>query len=90
MRVVLMLIDTREPLFPPSEPDPRPRRRFRAGSLRALRPFLPFAVGLGLLVLSGAFTPVVAYGLILAACVFIGRGLGSFMRSTPGLKDHRQ
>jgi hypothetical protein len=86
---MLLLIDTREPLFPP-EPDPTPRRRFRLGQLRALRPLLPLAVGLLLLVVSGAFPPVAAYVVILAACVFIGRGLCSFIRSTPGLKDHRQ
>ena len=82
-----MLIDTRGPLFPPEEPDPAPRRSFQWGSLR---PLMPLMVGLALVLSSGAFPPVIAYILILAACVFIGRGLGNFLRSTPGLKDHRQ
>ena len=86
---MLMLIDTREPWFLPDEPDP-PRRRFRLSSLRVLRPLLPLVIGLALVVLSGVFPPPVAYGAILAACVFIGRGLGGFMRSTHGLKDYRQ
>jgi hypothetical protein len=89
-RVMLMLIDTREPWFLPDEPDPRPRRSFNFGSLRVLRRCVPLVVGLVLVVLSAAFPPAVAYGLILAACVFIGLGLGGFMRSTPGLKDYHQ
>ena len=40
--------------------------------------------------LSGAFPPIEAYALILAACVLIGRGLASVVQDTPGLKDYRQ
>jgi hypothetical protein len=87
---MLMLIDTRESWFPPDEPEPGPRWRFNLGSLRVLRRCVPLVVGLVLVVLSAAFPPAVAYGLILAACVFIGRGLGGFIRSTSGLKDYHQ
>jgi hypothetical protein len=87
---MLMLIDTREPWFLPDEPDPGPRRSFNLGSLRALRRCVALVVGLVLVLLSAAFPPAVAYGLILAACVFIGRGLGGFMRGTSGLKDYHQ
>lgn len=82
-----MLIDTREPLFPPAEPDPPPRRSLR---LSSLRPFLPLLLGVALVLLSGAFAPLIAYGLILVACVLIGRGLAGFIRGTQGLSDHRQ
>jgi hypothetical protein len=45
---------------------------------------------LGLVLLSGAFPPVEAYALLLAACVLIGRGLATIVQSTPGLKDYHQ
>lgn len=47
------------------------------------------AIGFALTLLSGAFAPVAGYVLIIAACAFIGRGLGSGPVHT-GLKDHRQ
>ena len=47
-------------------------------------------IGLGLVLLSGVFPPVEAYAVLLAGCVVIGRGLGSIVQSTPGLKDHHQ
>jgi hypothetical protein len=46
------------------------------------------AVALALTFLSGAFAPVAGYGLIIAACAFIGRGLGSPVHT--GFKDYRQ
>jgi hypothetical protein len=46
--------------------------------------------GLGLVLLSSAFPPVEAYALLLAGCVLIGRGLGTIVQSTPGLKDYHQ
>jgi hypothetical protein len=47
------------------------------------------AIGFALTLLSGAFAPVAGYVLIIAACAFIGRGLGSGPVHT-GLKHHRQ
>jgi hypothetical protein len=87
---MLMLIDTREPWFLPEEPDPPRRWSFNLGSLRPLRRVIPLVIGLVLVLLSAAFPPVVAYGLILVACAFIGRGLASFMKGTSGLKDYHQ
>ncbi len=49
---------------------------------------LLLAIGLALTLLSGAFAPVAGYVLIIAACAFIGRGLGTPVHI--GLKDHRQ
>jgi hypothetical protein len=46
-------------------------------------------LGLTLTLLSGLFSPVEAYALLLAACVVIGRGF-SVVSGAPGLKDHRQ
>jgi hypothetical protein len=46
------------------------------------------ALGLGLALLAGALAPVPAYVVILAACVFIGRGFG--MPDTTGLRHHHQ
>ena len=49
---------------------------------------LYLAIGLGLTLVSGAFGSVAGYVLIIAACAFIGRGLGSPLHT--GLKDYRQ
>lgn len=46
------------------------------------------AAGLALTLLSGAFAPTAGYVLIIAACAFIGHGLGIPVHT--GLKDHRQ
>jgi hypothetical protein len=46
--------------------------------------------GLGLVLVSGAFSPVLEYVLIVGGCVLVGRGLNMFFRSSPGLKDFRQ
>jgi hypothetical protein len=81
----VLLIETREPLRP--APEPRPPRTWPLSLVRLLWRFL---AGVGLLLLSGAFPPVEAYALILAACVLIGRGLGTLAQSTTGLKDYRQ
>jgi hypothetical protein len=45
---------------------------------------------LALVLLSGAFPPVEAYALLLAACVLIGRGLAVLVQSTHGLEDYHQ
>jgi hypothetical protein len=82
---MLLLIDTHEP--PPSPP---PARRTRTWPITVLRLSWRLVAGLGLVLLSGAFPPVEAYALLLAACVLIGRGFGTIVQSTPGLKDHRQ
>jgi hypothetical protein len=83
-----MLIDTREPLPPP--PPPRQRRRRPELRLGELRPLILLVTGLALALLSSAFSPVPAYVLILVSCICIGRGLGTVVQSTSGLKDHRQ
>jgi hypothetical protein len=82
---VLLLIDSHEPL--PPAPEPKRRRVWPAIVLRLSWRLI---AGLGLVVLSGAFPPVEAYALLLAACVLIGRGLASIVQATPGLKDYHQ
>lgn len=63
-------------------------RRRMPGPLGFAALSLYLAVGLGLTLLSGAFGPVAGYVLIIAACAFIGRGLGSPLHT--GLQDYRQ
>ena len=58
--------------------------------MEVLRLSWRLVLGLGLVLLSGAFPPIEAYAVILAGCVVIGRGLASIVQSTPGLKDHHQ
>jgi hypothetical protein len=86
-----MLIDTREPPPEPPErpqpPQPPARESWWAADLRSL---LLMVGGLVLVLVAGAFSPVVAYVLIVAACVLVGRGLSTFFRGQPGLKDFRQ
>lgn len=82
---MLMLIDTRE--SPHSRPEPRRSRNWPAVVLRLT---WRLAAGLGLLLLSGAFPPIEAYAVLLAACVLIGRGLAAIVQRTPGLKDYHQ
>lgn len=83
-----MLIDTREPQPPPPQPsEPRPRRTWR---LSVARPVLLLAGGLALILISGAFSPVPAYVLIVSACILIGRAAGALVLNPPGLRDHRQ
>jgi hypothetical protein len=84
---MLLLIDTHEP--PPPSPPPS-RRQPRSWPGVVLRLSWRLVAALGLVLLSGAFPPLEAYALLLAACVLIGRGLGSIVKSTPGLKDYRQ
>ncbi len=81
-----MLIDTREPP-PPADGGPARPRSWPATAVRLTWRLL---AGLGLILISGAFPPVEAYAVLLAGCVLIGRGLGTIVQSTPGLKDHRQ
>jgi hypothetical protein len=80
-----MLIDPHEEALPSPEPKPP-----RAWPKEILRLSWRLVFGLALALLSGLFPPVEAYALLLAACVLIGRGLGSIGQSTAGLKDHRQ
>jgi hypothetical protein len=61
----------------------------RTQSLRGWAALLVYlAVGLALTLLSGAFAPAAGYFLIIGACAFIGRGLGSPVHT--GFKDYRQ
>ena len=85
---MLMLINTRElPPLPPLPPDRQPHRPWR---LSVPRPALWLVLGLVLVLLSSAFSPILAYGMLLAACACIGRGLGGLTRSTTGMRDYRQ
>lgn len=81
----MLLIESREPA--PLEPEPGRRRNW---PLLALRLSWRLVCGLGLVLLSGAFAPVEAYALILAACVLIGRGLAGVVQGTGGLGDYHQ
>jgi hypothetical protein len=82
---MLMLIDTRPP--PPLPPTPSQSRTWPRTVLRLSWRLL---AALALVLLSGAFPPVEAYALLLAACVLIGRGLATIVQSTNGLEDYRQ
>lgn len=81
----MLLIDTHQP--PPPPPAPRPRRTWLGTILRMSWRLL---AALALILLSGAFAPIEAYALLVAACVLIGRGLAVIVQSTPGLKDYHQ
>lgn len=71
-----------------------PRAPTQLARSRSSRPrgvpaaLLFLAIGLALTLLSGAFAPIAGYVLIIAACAFIGRGLGTPVHT--GLQDHRQ
>jgi hypothetical protein len=80
----LMLIDTRDDRPPPPPPG-RPERSW------PVRPALLVVAGIFVLVISSAFSPLPAYGLMIVACVLIGRGFATLLpTSSFGLKDHRQ
>jgi hypothetical protein len=85
---MLMLIDTHQPPPAPPPPPPPPRRRTWVGTV--LRLAWRLVAALGLVLLSGAFPPIEAYALLLAACVLIGRGLATIVQSTSGLEDYHQ
>jgi hypothetical protein len=90
---MLMLVNTRDRWEPEPEPEPEPRwaeHKRRGYGMRLPRPALQLGLGLALALLSSAFPPILAYVLLLAACVCIGRGLGTVTRSTSGLREHRQ
>ncbi len=81
----LMLIDTRDHRPPPPPPDKgRPERSW------PVRPMLLIVAGIVALVVSGAFPPLPAYGLLLVACGLIGRGFATLLPFSYGLKQHRQ
>jgi hypothetical protein len=84
---MLMLIDTRQEPPAPLSPEPREPRRWPWVLLRMSWRLL---AGLGLVLLSGAFPPVEAYALLVAACVLIGRGFAAIVQSTSGLEDYKQ
>jgi hypothetical protein len=84
-----MLIDTRD-----QRPEPEPERARRwlpRLDLAELRPFLPFAQALVLLVAAGWLPPLASYVLIVAACAVIGRGLGNLLAmGGDGMRGYRQ
>ena len=82
---MLLLGDNREPQPPGRAPALR-----RTWALTALRLSWRLVVGLALLLVSSAFTPVEAYALIVAACVLIARGLAVVVLDLPDLTDHRR
>lgn len=86
-----------DPGAPNHHPRSRPRQPLVESSATGHRTWSPrgwpallvcLAVGLALTFLSGDFAPVAGYVLIIAACAFIGGGLGSPMHT--GFKDYRQ
>jgi hypothetical protein len=79
-----MLIDTRDRWEPPPPEPGRPERSW------PVRPALLVLTGIAVLVASGALPPLPAYGLILVACVLIGRGFATLLPYSSGMKQHRQ
>jgi hypothetical protein len=78
---MLLLADNRDPRSPAAR---------LTWPLTALRLSWRVVVGVALLLVSGAFTPVEAYALIIAACVLIARGLAVVVLELPDLTDHRR
>lgn len=78
---MLLLADNRAPRSPGLRPTWR---------LTALRLSWRLAVGMALLLVSSAFTPVEAYALIIAACVLIARGLAIVVLDLPDLTERRR
>jgi hypothetical protein len=76
-----MYIDTHEqgPLGPPDEPW-RPN----------LRPLVPIAIAVVLLVVSALVPPLPSYVLIIAAGALIARTVAKLIPSVNGLEDYRQ
>jgi hypothetical protein len=79
--MALMYIDARDerPLNPLPEPW-RPN----------LRPFVPIAVAVPMLVAAPMVPPLVSYGLTVGAGVLICRTAARLLPSSNGLHDHRQ
>jgi len=79
--MVLMYIDTREqrPLAPLHEPR-RPN----------LRPLVPIAIAVVLLVVASMVPPLPSYVLILAAVALLARTAAKLIPSSNGLEDYRQ
>jgi hypothetical protein len=83
----MLLVDTHQPPPSPPPPPPRPNRTWPRTLLRLSWRLI---AGLALVLLSGAFPPIEAYALLIAACVLLGRGFAAIVQSTPGLKDYHQ
>jgi hypothetical protein len=78
---VLLLIDTRDRRPPPPRPEPwRPN----------LRPLLPLALAVVLLVVAGLVPPLPSYLLILGAIALISRTISKLLPPLDGLRDYRQ
>ena len=79
--MALMYIDARDsgPLPPPPEPW-RPN----------LRPLVPIAVAVPMLVVAPLVPPLASYGLTVGAGVLICRTAAKLLPSSDGLRDHRQ
>ena len=75
-----MLVDTRD-----RRPEPRPEP-WRPN----LRPLLPLAVAVVLLVVAALVPPLPSYLLILGAIVLISRTISRLLPPLDGLKDYRQ
>jgi hypothetical protein len=76
-----MYIDTHDQR--PVPPPHGPRRR-------NLRPLVPIAIAVVLLIVSALVPPLPAYALILAAGALVARAVGKLIPSVNGLEDYRQ
>jgi len=78
---VLLLIDTRDRRPPPPRREPwRPN----------LRPLVPLALAVVLLVVAALVPPLPSYLLILGAIVVICRTIAKLLPPLDGLRDYRQ
>ena len=81
MRMALMFIDARDQGPVPPLPEPwRPN----------LRPFVPIAVAVPMLIVAPLVPPVASYGLTLGAGALICRTLARVVPHSDGLRDYRQ
>ena len=79
--MALMFIDTRDER--PSQPLPQPWRP-------NLRPFVPIAIAVPMLVVSPLVPPLASYGLTVGAGVLICRTAAKLIPHTDGLRDYHQ